>query len=260
MVNSNYEEISHKTMQRRIIMSIRILMDVTLPEPLYMESQIEDIVNDLSEGGLAIESDTILRIMNYTTAVVFNEFTGEAEELVSHNDTKWFGDDKKRYTAGAAAIRRLLERYNPESLVMPITEVHLTSEMLRVSNPFVWWDISCLFDNLTARIERTIQMFEMNFPPIIAYHERRLLWEALQNLDTNALYDGREGYTVNPVRREGGNGVPCRALRDIGYSLAYGWEDYMVERFRREQEEVDKIREEAMAEAMAMAGGKAANE
>lgn len=120
---------------------------------------------------------------------------------------------------GAMAIDYLLKLTDTETDVKPISGIHIPMDVFYECSSSTWYDICTLAANANNRVNRYMKMCELNAPPIIITNEYRMAYEAINKLCCNG-YNG----TI-PLERC--YGIAIRSLSDIGYSLAYGWNDKM---------------------------------
>lgn len=209
------------------------LMKAELPHPLYMETQVARIVESLNDGGLEIDSSAILDIMRGISAVKI--VNGEIETLPSNKHVDEIA--KGEYATFSEGIELLLRTYNEKALddIQPVKTVAISDMIFGEATPNIWYDITRFYAHLCRKITRYNKLNDLKCPYIILLIEERLLWEYLQRLDTNRLYNNKE------LSDKRANGTICRALYDIGYTLADGWNDTKKEQFRKEYEEFEEF-------------------
>ena len=100
--------------------------------------------------------------------------------------------------------------------IQPLESIRIPVSVFSRCTPGLWYDISTIFAMVKNRNDRLGRFKLMNAPDIIIYAEEKMLWKAVEMLESTYVFG-------TPLYRP--DGTATRGLNTIGYSLLTGWDD-----------------------------------
>jgi hypothetical protein len=216
------------------------MLKVTLPKPMYIASQIDDIVYQLGLGGRVIKADTIRDIMLCVAGVAVSYYVDECGNVVFREDKEPviipnFMNDDTDYDktsailmSGSEAITALLDHYKCNT-IRSFLEIEIPAVVFDQCTIRNWHDISYFFAKLVHRADRYRRLASLEAPFVIMMNEEKIMNRALQQLESN------DGFATGGKIITRNDGTALRSLADVGYSIVSGWSPEMREYFEEEE-------------------------
>lgn len=130
----------------------------------------------------------------------------------------------------------LLEQYNIESSVVPLSKIEIPGKVYSESCMCQWDSICNSAVAIESQSERCAVMSNIHAPAAIVLLEERKLFWLVQLLE------------YNPKEKKDADGIIRFSLDDVGYSLSHGWKDDKLADFAAEENIVRKFTEEMLSE------------
>lgn len=198
------------------------MLNLKLSAMVYLTGHLEA----LSKATGLTESELEQLLFKQSAYAVFKtdgngNLTNEKPLLLSHAELNCSTFESENVTIAENTVLA----FEKLTGIAPIREVNIPYEVFRVCDAYAWYDICNLFHRIEGRNKRYKQLQSYGAPTIIIQNEYRMLVEAVQGLENNALWIKPNEPLHNGLRLRRENGFVMRSLNSAGYSLINGWGD-----------------------------------